>query len=456
VSLLTRRMMSSIGAVKTIVPEVSRYETEVLADTPVAYWRLNELAGSTVEDTSGNGNTATYATVTMNQTGATGDGDLSVANAGSDNLLTSSWTPPAGSGARTIEWWMKNSTSSGFTIFDYGNNAFNGARFLVQVTTTSGGRIVLDGLGRGRHWTAPQVFDGEWHHYMMVYNGNGNFSGVVLYIDLVLAPVVAGATGSLNTSSTALATWASGGIGQWDDIAWYSTALDPHRRFNHFAAIFPHDEYAGGGIVTDSGGKRYRKFWANSDLEIFQTVNVDWLLTGGGGGSMAGVGGVVWDVPGGGAVLVEEEVYELTAGTYPVVVGQGGARGGASTAGGNGETSTFESVSAVGGFGAPANGAHGGHAGNGVNLGANRSGSTSGGGGGDTQNGGSGGVMNGGDGSQGWDGNWYGGGGGGFNGSSFGANGQGGGGNVLGNGGGARATDALGGSGVLLVRYDYP
>jgi hypothetical protein len=40
----------------------SRYPIEVMADSPVGYWRLSELTGPTASDRSGNRNHGTYAT----------------------------------------------------------------------------------------------------------------------------------------------------------------------------------------------------------------------------------------------------------------------------------------------------------------------------------------------------------------------------------------------------------
>lgn len=46
------------------------YSTEVLADSPYAYWKLNEPSGTTATDSSGNGRNLTYAgAYTLNQTG---------------------------------------------------------------------------------------------------------------------------------------------------------------------------------------------------------------------------------------------------------------------------------------------------------------------------------------------------------------------------------------------------
>jgi len=48
----------------------SPYASQVLADAPIAYWRLGEASGTTANDISGNGNTGTYSGgVTLGQAG---------------------------------------------------------------------------------------------------------------------------------------------------------------------------------------------------------------------------------------------------------------------------------------------------------------------------------------------------------------------------------------------------
>src|SRR2546427_13175021 len=59
---------ASTGATPTTPPS---YRASVLADHPVAYWRLDEETGTVMVDASGNGNDGAYAgAVTLGQPGA--------------------------------------------------------------------------------------------------------------------------------------------------------------------------------------------------------------------------------------------------------------------------------------------------------------------------------------------------------------------------------------------------
>src|SRR5207248_8254630 len=66
------------------------YSTTVLADGPVAYWRLGETAGTAIADSSGNGRTGTASGgVTLGVPGAlTGDPNTAVAFDGSTGKVT--------------------------------------------------------------------------------------------------------------------------------------------------------------------------------------------------------------------------------------------------------------------------------------------------------------------------------------------------------------------------------
>ena len=54
------------------------YSIEVLADSPLAYWRLDETSGSSPADTSGNGHVGTYAGASLSQPPLIGNSGTSV------------------------------------------------------------------------------------------------------------------------------------------------------------------------------------------------------------------------------------------------------------------------------------------------------------------------------------------------------------------------------------------
>ena len=106
-----------------------------------------------------------------------------------------------------------------------------------------------------------------------------------------------------------------------------------------------------GGTKVISGGYTYHTFTSSGDFVLGETKNIEYLIIAGGGsaGSYAGGGGA-------GGVLSGTK-SSLSAGTYAIVVGAGGANPSGSThtgnqsVGGDGSNSTGLSETAIGGGG---------------------------------------------------------------------------------------------------------
>jgi hypothetical protein len=108
---------------------------------------------------------------------------------------------------------------------------------------------------------------------------------------------------------------------------------------------------ATGGIVSSDGTYWYHMFPYSSTFTPTQSLTADYLVVAGGGGGGTFTGG-----GGGAGGLVYQTAQSLTAQGYSIVVGGGGAGAtGTSTQGGNnganGVSSTFNSLTALGGGG---------------------------------------------------------------------------------------------------------
>lgn len=250
-----------------------------------------------------------------------------------------------------------------------------------------------------------------------------------------------------------------------------------------------------GGNITYSNGYWVHTFTGSGTFSTTQSLNVDALVVAGGGGTGFHIPG------GGGAGGFLTTSVSLTRGSYPVMVGAGGAAGATagapqgaqgssssaffSTAIGGGYGGTRQLTPASGGSGGSGGGGGGGGSGNTVTGGAATTGqgnaggngytypdgrAAGGGGGGAGAAGVAGSFGAGGNGGAGalWNGSYYAGGGGGSSGTSSGTGGIGGGGsgtnfgsNVLagngtantGGGAGGGEYGATGGSGVVIIRY---
>lgn len=101
---------------------------------------------------------------------------------------------------------------------------------------------------------------------------------------------------------------------------------------------------ATGGSTADSGDYRYHTFTSDGSFEVTNAPSnktVDYLLVAGGGGGSTGGGG------GGGVLIVSGG--SITRGTYPITIGAGGALSGSTAT--NGEDTTFNGKTAIGGGG---------------------------------------------------------------------------------------------------------
>ncbi len=185
---------------------------------------------------------------------------------------------------------------------------------------------------------------------------------------------------------------------------------------------------ATGGTITYSGGNTIHSFAADGDFVAPSSGTIgDYLIVAGGGGG----GGRYMGGGGGAGGILSGTASAITAGTYPIVIGDGGAGGSAEGHRGvDGETSSFNSLSPVGGGG-------------GGSSSTDQHGRSGGSGGGGSGYAGSGGAKTVGQGNDGGGGGNYGAGGGGGAGA-----GGGNGGPVAGGDGGVGVSDSITGSAV--------
>src|SRR5213592_584293 len=103
-------VLSSCGAATTAAGPTTppSYKASVLADHPVAYWRLDEATGTVMVDASGNGNDGAYAgAVTLGQPGAlASDGDTAAGVGPAGGTASVASTPSLQVNPVTIEIWI--------------------------------------------------------------------------------------------------------------------------------------------------------------------------------------------------------------------------------------------------------------------------------------------------------------------------------------------------------------
>jgi hypothetical protein len=95
------------------------YSATVLADHPVAYWRMDETTGNTMADATSNANNGHYAGVyTLGQPGAiAGGGSAAVAFDGQSGAASVLNSPSLQVNTVTIEVWIKKRTDSEYGVY---------------------------------------------------------------------------------------------------------------------------------------------------------------------------------------------------------------------------------------------------------------------------------------------------------------------------------------------------
>lgn len=218
----------------------SSYRSTVLADSPVAYYRLNEATGTSAADSAGL-NTGTYTGgFTLSQAGATSDSDKATLFDGSTGFVTVPNATALQLGDNfTLEAWVKLTA----VIIDGGEHCLVG-----QGTGSGGGPGLVLYSNQIRLMFADQsaVFstnptaltDTSWHY--MVATKAGSTSHI--YIDAVSQSNSGGAsnhTFSSSTSAFAIGCRASGSAplgATIDEVAIYNYALTSTQVAAHYAA----------------------------------------------------------------------------------------------------------------------------------------------------------------------------------------------------------------------------
>lgn len=218
------------------------YAAEVMADSPLAYWRLGDPSGTTMTDSSGNSRHGTYiGSPTMQVAGAlNSDPDTCVTFDGSNdrgNVTYGSWMNPT---TLTLEAWIKTSATGIASILDRDlaqGGITRGWQFRrnggsLEFVKIAGGVVVVA--------QAASLNNGAWHHVAATLDG----TSCRLYVDGTLVKTAACAMPSANNSwltigcnhSTNSDTPAALFNGQIDEAALYGTALSADRIAAHVAA----------------------------------------------------------------------------------------------------------------------------------------------------------------------------------------------------------------------------
>jgi hypothetical protein len=280
----------------------SAYETGVLADNPLVYYRMadTELSAGidTLRDSSRRGKHGAYSMAGgITQQGQpspiAGDAaDFFVSSDGRDRVATvSNPELPAGDVARTVEAWYKSPpppfTPARQALVSWGACCNDRESFGMHVEEN---KLWVDVYAGQGYFLAPKsIQDGEWHHLAITYNpfGSPKYWGYVDGTQLPLAlptvsPIATGVALATNgAASLLLGAWTAGGFnlsGWLDEVAVYGTALSADEIKAHF------DGATGTGCAGATGGEGQAASCVDVSVDSAITVTAPPQITFGNNG----------------------------------------------------------------------------------------------------------------------------------------------------------------------------
>ncbi len=221
------------------------YPGAVLADHPVAYWRLDESSGSVAHDSTDHHNDATYVGgVTLGAPGAlAGDSDTAARFNGVTGFVTAGNSFPFAMNAQfSLEAWVMASSTSGYSGVISKNDDLGGPPsegFLVFVSPDAGdfGFQRLDGDNASTAVSTAAASTTSFLHVVATFDG----LDMILYVNgepqgtQTAAFSIAGAMADFVLGAEAGGT-ANYFTGVLDEAAVYDSALPSERIKAHYLA----------------------------------------------------------------------------------------------------------------------------------------------------------------------------------------------------------------------------
>jgi hypothetical protein len=229
------------------------YESAVLDDTPIAYYRLGDAVDTgsptTAHDDSGFGHDGTYAGGAESSTPgaiiADTDGYLAL-DAATNSLSVPHW---AGLDFTTftLEAWIQVTSVPAFNRL-FGRTGGSSAPFTVG--NNSSGQIVVR-IHNGTtsvDYTSVGAATGSWHHVVITRSSGGTLS---IYLNGALDAQFTGALAP-NPGTTEDLSAGDDGVGFLDELALYDYVLSPSRIATHW--VLGHGEEGGAFLTLSASG----------------------------------------------------------------------------------------------------------------------------------------------------------------------------------------------------------
>jgi signal peptidase I len=228
------------------------YTAAVRAESPYAFYRLDEASGSDATDASGNTRTGTYASVaTYQQAGAlpTNPG-YAIGLAANSGRMVGGGTGLTDPTTFSAELWFKTTTAAGGKLIGFENsrNATSTSFDREAFMRTDGKVVYMGATSTSKLLVSPTALNnGAWHHLVITAVPSGSNEISAMYVDGALV-----ASGNTMKASLSYIGWWRVGFGRVptgtgypltgnftgsvDDVAIYTTQLSAARVAAHYAA----------------------------------------------------------------------------------------------------------------------------------------------------------------------------------------------------------------------------
>lgn len=224
------------------------YSSTILADSPLAYWKLDETTGATqFADSSGNSHPATISgTPTYSTSYKVDIGSVAFSGSqyGSVATTTGGWL--SSTSTYSVEVWFSTTATGTRALVMYDNSGVvpgNATRFFMFYL--SNGNVIFNPFNSGGTYvtlTSPLAYnDGIWHHAVGTWDG----TTVRLYVDgsQVNSTALSGTSPTGGNWPLTLATGCNGAVGNYiqysgslDEVAVYGTVLNSTQVSAHWSA----------------------------------------------------------------------------------------------------------------------------------------------------------------------------------------------------------------------------
>lgn len=220
---------------------MTAYDNTILADSPLAYWKLSETSGTTAADSSGNGHSGTYTnSPTLGQSGLLSQdaaaGEKCVLFNGTNNYIqiaAGSWQNAA---TYTGEAWIKPTVDQAGMIMQ----SYTPEKRFMFYSAISGIALIYTDVGATEYSLAigrGVLSLNTIYHLAFTHDG----INLQYYVNGVLMGMRP-AAGNLNTTSSTpliLGGTSSYLAGYMEKVAIYGTALSATRIMAHYTAGIP-------------------------------------------------------------------------------------------------------------------------------------------------------------------------------------------------------------------------